>query len=64
MNLIKEYDACYQVVKECVPHENVNYNPPDADTFSEPPSASSHSNLTNRARTIDDINVAVAYDET
>jgi len=29
----EEYDACYNLVKECVTHVNVPYNPPDADSF-------------------------------
>lgn len=28
-----EYDACYKVVKDCVPHLNLPYNPQDPDSF-------------------------------
>lgn len=29
----QEYEACYKLVKECVPHVTVKYNPTDANTF-------------------------------
>ncbi|KAF4568325.1 hypothetical protein EYR40_010273 [Pleurotus pulmonarius] len=29
----EEYDACYHIIKECVPHENIVYNPQNADSF-------------------------------
>ena len=31
----KEYDACYNLVKECVQHVSFSYNPPDPDSFRE-----------------------------
>ncbi|KAF8882835.1 hypothetical protein BD779DRAFT_1541717, partial [Infundibulicybe gibba] len=29
----KEYDACYRVVKACVPHVNPDYKPYNPDSF-------------------------------
>jgi hypothetical protein len=33
----EEYDECYKLVKECVPHVNFQHNPPDPESFREYP---------------------------
>lgn len=35
MNKRKEYDECYNLVRECVHHVRFQYNPPDPDSFRE-----------------------------
>lgn len=31
----KEYDQCYNLVRECAPHTNLPYQPTSVDSFSE-----------------------------